>query len=223
MSSVSDLKRYRYFNGKICRAGKILFMAFDSNNNTLHLHIDRLDQIITVSPSYLDCGPSIGRYFVQYEGDERMSCELESDFTADFIPVVEEVIAKSQCNGRNCTAADGNNQHSAECIRDYELTCAGVSKAAQDVLAERHRQVEAEGYTPEMDDNYLTDDLAMAAACYAAYGDHTSKMPPQVPGGWPWARETFKPRDRRSNLVRAGALILAELERLDRDAAENQS
>lgn len=129
----------------------------------------------------------------------------------------------SQCNGRNCTAAYGNNQHSAECIRDYELTSIGVSKAAQDVLAERQRQLRSEGYSPEMDDLYQLDELSMAAACYAAYGDHTSKLPPLLPGGWPWARETFRPRDRRSNLVRAGALILAELERLDRAAAKDRA
>ena len=33
---------------------------------------------------------------------------------------------------------------------------------------------------------------------------------------WPWAAEWWKPKDCRRNLVRAGALILAEIERLDR-------
>ena len=32
---------------------------------------------------------------------------------------------------------------------------------------------------------------------------------------WPWRRPRFRPGDQRENLVRAGALILAELQRLD--------
>ncbi len=39
-----------------------------------------------------------------------------------------------------------------------------------------------------------------------------------VPEGWPesWASCWFKPKDRRRDLIKAGALILAEIERLDR-------
>lgn len=33
---------------------------------------------------------------------------------------------------------------------------------------------------------------------------------------WPWDREWWKPKDRRRNLVRAAALLIAEIERLDR-------
>jgi hypothetical protein len=37
-----------------------------------------------------------------------------------------------------------------------------------------------------------------------------------VPMGWPWDATWWKPKDRRSNLIRAGALMLAEKERLGR-------
>ena len=43
-----------------------------------------------------------------------------------------------------------------------------------------------------------------------------------APFGWPhtWDASWWKPKDRRRDLVRAGALIIAEIERLDRlDAA----
>jgi len=84
-----------------------------------------------------------------------------------------------------------------------------MTRAATDVLAERQRQVEAEGWTIEHDDQHRNGELATAAACYAE------------PKGlynfaWPWDREWWKPKDRRRDLVRAGALILAEIERLDR-------
>jgi hypothetical protein len=36
---------------------------------------------------------------------------------------------------------------------------------------------------------------------------------------WPWSREWWQPKDRRRDLVRAGALIVAEIERLDRAAS----
>lgn len=94
--------------------------------------------------------------------------------------------------------------------------------AARDVLAERARQVSAEGWTPEHDDTHDKNELSRAAACYALEGaapytglgiDVTREW---ANIGWSWA--WWKPKDRRRNLVKAGALILAEIERLDRAA-----
>lgn len=98
------------------------------------------------------------------------------------------------------------------------------SRAAVDVLAERRRQVEAEGRTPEHDDEHAMGDLAIAGACYAAKasgrGLHSASS---VPVLWPWEPESWKPGMPRRNLVKAGALILAEIERLDRaEAAKAQ-
>lgn len=85
--------------------------------------------------------------------------------------------------------------------------------AAHDVLAERKRQQSAEGWTPDHDDHYTAGELAAAAACYAYFGwMRTGRAPTE----WPWASEWWKPSDRRRDLVKAGALILAEIERLDR-------
>ena len=36
---------------------------------------------------------------------------------------------------------------------------------------------------------------------------------------WPWSLDWWKPKDPRRDLVRAGALIVAEIERLDRQPA----
>lgn len=99
------------------------------------------------------------------------------------------------------------------------------SRAAQDVLAERRRQVEAEGWTPEHDDEHDAGDLAIAGACYAAKaagrGLHSSSS---VPALWPWEPECWKPANARRDLVKAGALILAEIERIDRaEAAKAES
>jgi len=97
-----------------------------------------------------------------------------------------------------------------------------MSQAAADVLAERQRQVSAEGWTPEHDDEHSKGDMAMAASCYAAQAyyvpDEAKKR--TCPGHWPWAFEWWKPCDTRRDLVKAGALIVAEIERLDRAAAK---
>lgn len=102
-----------------------------------------------------------------------------------------------------------------------------ITDAARDVLAERKRQVEAEGWSPEHDDEHRGGSLAMAAACYAAHDHLPAEMRSfgnrdlgRVPELWPrsWDYTWFKPKDRRRDLVKAGALILAEIERLDRAA-----
>lgn len=105
-----------------------------------------------------------------------------------------------------------------------------ASKAVQHVLAERRRQVEQEGWTPDHDDDVHNDgDLSSAASSYALAaadrlnplsqgdGNYTRGTPPSM---WPedW---TFKPADPRRMLVKAGALILAEIERLDRKEANH--
>jgi hypothetical protein len=83
-----------------------------------------------------------------------------------------------------------------------------------DVLAERARQVTAEGWTPKHDDGYAQSELVMAAVCYAyhaARGEASANI-------WPWLLERWKPTTPRRNLIKAGALILAEIERIDRAA-----
>lgn len=105
-----------------------------------------------------------------------------------------------------------------------------VNTAAIDVLDERRRQIEAEGYGPEHDDEHVNDEIAALACFYA--------MPPGarewdtsstgyglrlgdaiLPHGW----ASIEDGDRRSELVKAGALILAEIERMDRSAAVSKS
>ena len=94
-----------------------------------------------------------------------------------------------------------------------------MSSQIADIKAERQRQIE--GYGPEHDDGHLQGTLARAAACYLARAyvrvDGLMRRPPL---DWPWERAAWKPKnDARRNLVRAAALVVAEIERLDRAAA----
>lgn len=92
-----------------------------------------------------------------------------------------------------------------------------LTDAARDVLAERRRQVEQEGWTPEHDDEHGDHAMSCAAGCYAMY---TLAYPAgDPPPAWPWAADWWKPTTHRRNLIKAGALILAEIERLDRVVA----
>ncbi|MBG7000109.1 hypothetical protein I5J07_12290 [Pseudomonas aeruginosa] len=97
-----------------------------------------------------------------------------------------------------------------------------VPQAWLDVQAERRRQVEAEGWTPEHDDEHACDEIAAFACFYAmppaardwdtsstGYGDTLGEA--ILPEGW-----EPKTGDRRREMVKACALTLAEIERLDR-------
>lgn len=96
-----------------------------------------------------------------------------------------------------------------------------VSRAVQDVLTERRRQVDEEGWTPEHDDEHKNGEMALAAACYArGYSGHHGNYPEDSDDGlWPWHPSWWKPTNRRRNLVKAAALIIADIEREDRAVA----
>lgn len=95
-----------------------------------------------------------------------------------------------------------------------------MNKAIGDVINERKRQLNAEGYSTAADDGYVHGELAAAAAVYAMTAvvtlhdnDPTTYEAPDI---WPWAEEAFKPKSQREDLVRAAALLIAEIERIDR-------
>ena len=93
-----------------------------------------------------------------------------------------------------------------------------MSKALDDIAAERRRQIEAEGWTPEHDDRHDRGEMALAAFCYIG---NTSELGDfhdgnGIPEPWPWDQSWWKPKNVRRDLVRAAALLVAEIERLDR-------
>lgn len=101
----------------------------------------------------------------------------------------------------------------------------------ESIAAERKRQVEEEGWTSEHDDAHVHGELAGAAACYAMYvalygigrTDLSEIVSRTLRELWPWSPHWWKPKGRRADLVRAGALIAAEIDRLDRAAARQSS
>jgi hypothetical protein len=102
-------------------------------------------------------------------------------------------------------------------LRVKELEEALSTQAAQDVLAERRRQVDKEGWSSGHDDDHCNGELAAAAATYAFSAATACRWYAADPiGFWPWDPSWWKPTTPRRDLVKAGALILAEIERHDR-------
>ncbi len=92
-----------------------------------------------------------------------------------------------------------------------------------EIRAERDRQILDEGWTPEHDDTHSKGEMALAAGCYALNAAPERFADGVVPIFWPWAREWWKPKSRRRDLVRAAALIVAEIERMDRATVERMA
>ena len=96
------------------------------------------------------------------------------------------------------------------------------------IALERQRQIDEEGWTPEHDDEHPHCELSQAAKTYitaaqlvARGGDPSFLNIASVNIHWPWEPSWWKPSDDPiRNLVKAGALIAAEIDRLERHAAD---
>ena len=106
----------------------------------------------------------------------------------------------------------------------YEQASASMQGVAL-IAVERARQVNEEGWTAEHDSQHDDGELALAALCYAAPPDRWLRDVdvdrdglPYPPGFWPWDQDWWKPTpdDRVRELVKAGVLIAAEIDRLQR-------
>lgn len=88
------------------------------------------------------------------------------------------------------------------------------------IAAERMRQRDVLKFTAERDAGYTRDELALAASCYALPEGMRNPMSPQEPPlWWPWSKDWWKPgpnttKGRIRDLMKAGALIAAEIDRL---------
>lgn len=90
------------------------------------------------------------------------------------------------------------------------------------IREERARQVSQEGRTPDHDDEHGGCELTEAAMCYGCAATQQINLGNRAnvtdtPDTWPWDFKWWKPsEDPIRNLVKAGALIAAEIDRLQR-------
>lgn len=93
--------------------------------------------------------------------------------------------------------------------------------AMTEIQAERLRQITAEGWTEEHDDQHNDGELLQAGIIYYLHGKYgvfretgealgITIADNGAPEGWPWEAQWWKPKDPRRDLIRAGALCLAE-------------
>ncbi|MHB5920064.1 hypothetical protein [Klebsiella pneumoniae] len=153
------------------------------------------------------------------ETDAELSITEFALRAAGYVDALVEALEKAQQTEKTLESRnrrlDGINTAAEKRIAELEFRT--VTAAAAEVLAERKRQVSAEGWTPGHDDEYEHGELADAAGCYALSSE-LFDCAGEPPRPWPWPDEWWKPTNRRRDLVKAGALILAEIERLDRAA-----
>lgn len=83
------------------------------------------------------------------------------------------------------------------------------------IMSERIRQIHVESYTVADDLDYDNDELVGAALAYVSQHWYRNGVGGRPPQSWPWDAKFWKPVDRRRDLERAGALIAAELDRLN--------
>lgn len=84
------------------------------------------------------------------------------------------------------------------------------------IAEERQRQVDREGYTLKHDDTHDQGEMAISAGCYALHGLVDEANLEKL---WPFGSCEWNPKSKLRNLIRAGALIAAEIDRLQRAGA----
>ncbi|MDY1057946.1 hypothetical protein SOJ69_12440 [Pseudomonas aeruginosa] len=157
----------------------------------------------------------LAKLYCELDGLRYSTAKLPAEQIADALifkwPVLQG--ARNQLNIKRISEQpyDESKLHSAIAAMLAAAPGNSVPQAWLDVQAERRRQITAEGWTPEHDDLYCAAELPRAAAAYILNGAND-----EAPAIWPFVAKWWKPRDARSNYVRASALILAEIERLDR-------
>ena len=82
-------------------------------------------------------------------------------------------------------------------------------KILSEILEECANQIYKHGYTQESDLRWKNGELGMAAAVYATPQEKRNIT------YWPFDLAYYKEEERRKELIKAAALIIAEIERID--------
>jgi hypothetical protein len=185
--------------------------------------IDRLDSAAPASPAREETRDTEAwkRVFESFPSTECSTCSrgyadvlggthCECGGDIRFVAFTERVArADRVLLGADCPAREPTEE---------EPVC-GVNLIAE----ERRRQITGEGWTPEHDDAHDDGEMAMAASSYLLPPDArpTWLDLSDTPEDWPWAKAWWKPSpdDRVRELVKAGALVAAEIDRLLRSAS----
>ena len=142
-----------------------------------------------------------------------------------------------ECTDENCADRKPHN-HDEWCERGCdsvngkfpEAKCIMLNPSGVELIAqERQRQIEKEGWNEQHDDEHVPFSMSTAGAIYALdlqknrlitekFGLKTANLINDMSDIlWPWDDKWWKPsKDPIRNLAKAGALIAAEIDRLQR-------
>lgn len=159
----------------------------------LHRQLAALEQALQIANRSAD------DQMFQKRGWERIADEL-----AEHIKTPETTMFCKESALENYTAAKGDIVQTA-------------TTGSELIAEERERQIAKEGWTPAHDDTHADGEMGMAALSYILAADYRGQNPEEPLTYWPWDRSYFKPvADPVRNLVKAGALIAAEIDRRQR-------
>lgn len=123
-----------------------------------------------------------------------------------------------------CAKCGGSTRTQADVDRTWAKRFGRPAGVLGEIADERRRQIDHKGYTPDHDDEHTCEEIAALAVVLAmpegcrewdatstGYGDTLDAA--ILPAGW---RLPAYNVDRRADLIKAAALLVAEIERLDR-------
>ena len=133
--------------------------------------------------------------------------------------------AVEKWNSRSGASIKADTDEAAKPLLPDTTKGINVSEGIRLITAERTKQIEGYGFLPEGDADYINLELIAAATCYIASAcaekETRQELRGTVPELWPWTAESWKPSafdsvgSRIRELVKAGALIAAEIDRLE--------
>lgn len=98
------------------------------------------------------------------------------------------------------------------------------------IAEERQRQIDVEGYTAQHDSNHKVSEFIYAAIAYAESAKVSAnseglglsdleigRRKAEMGRFFPWGADSFKPTTCRRDLIKAGALIAAAIDRLNQN------
>ncbi len=197
------------------------FPAFDAAAKRL-----RSEGYEVISPTDLDRGMG---YDAMKTSDDPSPETLKKMFMADLTAVMYEVDkvallpgwrkSKGACIEAALACMIGKKCYEIETGSAVEFHASTASGAAiQAVALERQRQIDVEEYSPSHDSIHDRGVLAQAASCYCdsswMHNNDFSKEEIEITHEhWPFSPEWWKPKSFERDMERAGALIIAEMER----------
>lgn len=142
-----------------------------------------------------------------------------SGATEDFLIWSDPFDEAEDLIGNKLNIPEPDAKRFMEMLRKQRVEESHAPDGVELIADERARQI-AKGYDHDHDDMHVVEEIARGAACYAMPAPYrTTGGNGDAPHHWPWSSDDWNPSpdNRIRELVKAGALIAAEIDRLQRN------